>query len=175
MKKTGILTLFGFLFISTIIFASQPPSTIWVASDKAKLKTDVKASSATIAELSKGTPLSVLAYQEKWYQVKLPDGKTGWIYRGKISETEVQKTPGNEEGGSIGGLLGDLSGSNIRADNTDSSRSIRGLSPEATEYAKQNGTPQVYRNELDKVIERKVSPTEIDQFLKQGKIGEYQE
>ncbi|MBA4366034.1 MAG: SH3 domain-containing protein [Desulfobacterium sp.] len=175
MKIKCILALFGFLFISTAVAANQPPSTIWVASDNAKLKADWKSSSATLAEVSKGTVLSVLAYQEKWYQVKLPNGKTGWIYRGKVSETEVQKTQGKEEGGSVGGLLGDLSGSNIRADNTDSSRSIRGLSPEATEYAKQNGTPQVYRNELDKVIDRKVSPTEIDQFLKQGKIGEYQE
>ena len=175
MKKLFFLSLFSFLFVSTGYTADKVPSAVWVSSDKAQVKTDVKASSATVAELPKGTRLSVLAYAKKWYQVKLSNGKTGWIYRGKVSLTEVAKSEKSEEGGSIGGLLGDLSGSSIRADNTDSSRSIRGLSPEATEYAKQKGTPQVYRKELDTVIERKVSPEEIDQFLRQGKIGEYQE
>jgi len=175
MKIIRFLLLFTFLFATIAFSADQIPSSIWVSSDKAKLKMNRKSSSATIAELSKGTELSVLAYQKKWYQVNLGNGKTGWIYRGKVSKTAVEKTKAAEEGGSIGGLLGDLTGSSIRADNTDSSRSIRGLSPEATEYAKQKGTPKIYRGELDKVIERKVSPEEIDQFLKQGKIGEYQE
>ncbi|MFH2065260.1 MAG: SH3 domain-containing protein [Pseudomonadota bacterium] len=175
MKILYFLSLFGFFIASVAFTADNIPSAVWVSSDKAQLKTDLKASSPTIAELPKGTRLSVLAFEKKWYQVGLSNGRTGWIYRGKVSEAEVEKTEKTEEGGSIGGLLGDLSGSSIRADNTDSSRSIRGLSPEAAEYAAQKGTPQVYRSELDKVIARKVSPEEIDRFLQQGKIGEYQE
>lgn len=175
MKILYFLSLFGFLITSLAFAADKIPSAVWVSSDKAQLKADLKASSSTISELPKGTKLSVLAFENKWYQVKLSNGKTGWIYRGKVSATEVEKTKKSEEGGSIGGLLGDLSGSSIRADNTDSSRSIRGLSPEAAEYAAQKGTPQVYRSELDKVIAGKVSSEEIDRFLQQGKIGEYQE
>jgi uncharacterized protein YgiM (DUF1202 family) len=175
MTKIRFLILFSFLFATIAFAADQLPSTIWVSSDKAKLKTDRKSSSANLAVLSKGTELSVLSYKKKWYQVKLANGKTGWIYRGKVSKKEVEKKEKADDGGSLGGLLGDLSGSSISADNTDSSRSIRGLSPEATEYAQQKGTPKVYRSELDKVIARKTSPEEIDQFLKRGKIGEYQE
>ena len=74
-----------------------------------------------------------------------------------------------------GGLLGSLSGSDINADAADSSRSIRGLSPEAKEYAKSTGTHQQSQDALDSVILRKVKEQEIDQFLKQGKIGEYAE
>lgn len=175
MKILYYLTLFCFLFMTAAHAADQVPSAVWVNADKTKVKADRKSSSATIAELPKGTRLSVSDYQKKWYQVALTNGKTGWIYRGKVSTAEVEKEEQDGEGGSIGGLLGDLTGSSITADNTDSSRSIRGLSPEAAEYAKQKGTPEVYRHELDIVIARKVSPEEIDQFLQQGKIGEYQE
>ena len=175
MRILYFLSLICFLATTAGHAADQIPSTVWVNADKTMVKADRKSSSTTVAELPKGTRLSVRDYQKKWYQVTLGNGKTGWIYRGKVSTSEVEKQGKGEEGGSIGGLLGELSGSSITADNTDSSRSIRGLSPEATEYAKQKGTPKVYRDELDIVIARKVSPEEIDRFLKQGKIGEYQE
>jgi len=175
MKK--ILYLFLLLcFFPTVLFASSSfPEKLWVSSEGAKLKADRKSSSSTIAQLAVGTELAVHQYEKKWYRVTLPDRKTGWIYRGKVSKSPVEKKEGSEEGGSFGNLLGDLSGSSIRADNTDSSRSIRGLSPEATEYAKQQGTPEKYRKELDRVIAEKAAPSEVENFLKQGKIGEYQE
>jgi len=175
MKKIFYL-FFLLCFFSTALFASDnSPEKLWVSSEGAKLKANKKASSSTIAKLIIGTELAVLQYEKKWYRVTLSDGKTGWIYRGKVSKNPVEKKEGSEEGGSFGNLLGDLTGSSIRADNTDSSRSIRGLSPEATEYAKQQGTPEKYRKELDKVVAEKTTPSEIENFLKQGKIGEYQE
>jgi len=175
MKKICYLFLLLCFFPIALFASNNFPEKLWVSSEGAQLKADKKASSSTIAQPGIGTELAVYQYENKWYQVALPDGKKGWIYRGKVSKNPVEKKEGSEKGGSAGNLLGDLTGSSIRADNTDSSRSIRGLSPEATEYAKQQGTPEKYRKELDKVIAEKTAPSEIENFLKQGKIGEYQE
>jgi len=175
MKKICYLFFLLCFFPTALVASSNFPEKLWVSSEGAQLKADKKSSSTTISPLAIGTELEVHQYEKKWYRVTLPNRKTGWIYRGKVSKSPIDKKEGSEGGGSIGNLLGDLTGSSIRADNTDSSRSIRGLSPEATEYAKQQGTPEKYRTELDKVIAEKTAPSEIENFLKQGKIGEYQE
>jgi hypothetical protein len=63
--------------------------------------------------------------------------------------------------------------SQINTAKADSARSIRGLSPETTQYAKNRGTPELVKKSLDGVLLRKVSPKELKAFLQEGKIGEY--
>ncbi len=147
---------------------------LWVSSTGAKLKLDNTSSSKTIAELRVGTELTVIQFKKRWYEVSTPFGKKGWIYRGKVSTTQPPKEE-KKKGGGLGNLLGDLSGSNIQANNADTARSIRGLSPEADEYAKQSGTPKQHKQALDRVIASKTTKTELERFLKNGKIGEYAE
>lgn len=166
--------------IAMIIFALQGSAAaankMWVSSANALLKADKSASSETIANLPVGAELSVVSTDQKWYRVKTQSGKEGWIYRGKISDVKPQVSASQKKSDSgLGGLLGSMTGSGISANSADSSRSIRGLSPEAEEYAKQTGKPQQFRDALDSVIELKTSQNEIEAFLKQGKIGEYAE
>ncbi|MBU0993343.1 MAG: SH3 domain-containing protein [Proteobacteria bacterium] len=149
---------------------------VWVSSTNASLKADQSASSQTIADLSVGDELAVISIDKKWYKVKTKSGKEGFIYRGKISDTKPETMASQgKSGGGAGGLLGDLTGSGITANSADSSRSIRGLSPEAQEYAQQTGKPQEFRDALDSVLELKTDDKEIEQFLVDGKIGEYAE
>jgi uncharacterized protein YgiM (DUF1202 family) len=168
--STLIFTLF---LILSICIAAQ---TLYVTSEDATLKADSSSSSATIMELKRGTELTVVAKDGRWYSVATPTGKKGWIYRGKVSEEppEMEGMEEDEDEG-VGGLLGGLSGSDINADAADSSRSIRGLSPEAKEYADATGSPKEIRNALDAVIARPTTDNEIDRFLQEGKIGEYAE
>jgi hypothetical protein len=63
--------------------------------------------------------------------------------------------------------------SQINTAKADSARSIRGLSPETAQYAKNRGTPEVIKKSLDGVLQRKVSAKELKVFLHEGKIGEY--
>jgi uncharacterized protein YgiM (DUF1202 family) len=147
---------------------------VWVSSEDASLQAERSISSETVAEVKRGTPLTVSAFENRWYRVTAPDGKTGWIFRGKVS-TEPVADAGSDSDGSagVGGLLGGLTGSSIEADAADSSRSIRGLSPEAREYAQQTGTPAESQAALDMVLSLTVDKSDVDQFLKEGKIGEY--
>jgi hypothetical protein len=92
------------------------------------------------------------------------------VYAGRVSDTP----PAAEVGGGDGGIFGaSMQKSQISTAKADSARSIRGLSPGAAKYAKDRGTPEMYKKALDAVLVRKVSARELKDFLKEGKIGEY--
>jgi len=156
--------------ILTVAVLALAQTSLWVSSTGAKLKADTKATAATVADVPVGAQLQVLEARDTWYRVAAPDGKQGWIYRGKVSETP----PAPATGGGGGGLFGAVtSGSTIQAASADTSRSIRGLSPETTEYADAAGTPKENREALDKVLVLKVETAELEKFLQEGRIGEY--
>jgi uncharacterized protein YgiM (DUF1202 family) len=175
MKRHLIFSSTLFFVLFFILSTSFAATTLYVTSESAELKTESSNSSSTITELKRGSELTLVTKEGRWYQVTDENDKTGWIYRGKVSEEEPEIEETDEDEGGLGGLLGGLSGSDINADAADSSRSIRGLSPEAKEYAQSTGTPQQSQDALDSVISRKAQEQEIDQFLKEGKIGEYAE
>ncbi len=167
MKKILIcsVTLFCFfLAVAGLTFAAE---TLYVSATGAKLKSDKSASSDTVAELAVGTVLTVKSYENRWYNVATEDGKKGWIYRGKVSEDK----PESESSG--GGLFGDMGSSSIQASASDTSRSMRGLSPEAKAYADQKGTPEEQQKALDDMLSIQIQQNEIETFMKNGDIGEY--
>jgi len=124
--------------------------------------------SDTVADLSIGTELTVIQPEDRWYRVRTLAGKEGWIYRGKVSDAAPKK-----EAETADNLFAGMQGSTITADEAHTSRSIRGLSKETEQYARQRGTPEVYQKALDAVLSRKVTETQLDVFLRNGKIGEY--
>ena len=155
---------------------AQEPQNLWVSSKNADLKAGPSVSSETISELSRGTALAVESIESRWYQVTTESGQTGWIYRGKVSETQPEITETSEDQGpGLGDLLGGLTGSSVEAQSADSARSIRGLSPEAKAYADKTGTPHQSRIALDRVLSMSVTESEIESFLEKGRIGEYAE
>ncbi len=147
---------------------------IWVSSADAKLKTDKSASSETVTSLSLGSELTVLSFENRWYHVSTVSGEKGWIYRGKVSShlPDIQE---KEKENAPGQVFGDLGGSSIRADASDGSRSVRGLSSEAKKHTQKSSASTPYKNALDAVISSQISNNQIENFLKAGGIGEYAE
>ena len=90
------------------------------------------------------------------------------MYRGKLSDAPPAKE--TEESGN---LFSSMQASSISADEAQTSRSIRGLSKETEQYAKQRKTPEAYQRALDQVLAIRITDKEVDVFLKQGKIGEF--
>ena len=154
---------------------SGGPETVWVSSTSAKLKAKNQSSSDTVAALSVGLKLSVIAFEKRWYNVSTPDKKTGWVYRGWVSTEPPEQEVESDDEDSLGSLLGDSSDSSIEADSADSTRSIRGLSPEAEEYAKQSGSPKKCKDALDSLLSMRTKNRDVETFLKKGKIGQYAE
>jgi uncharacterized protein YgiM (DUF1202 family) len=154
------------LMLTGVVMAAE---TAWVVSEGAKLKMEPSASSETIEGLPVGSELTLDSSEGSWYKVTTKSNKTGWVYRGKVSSTQPE---GKEDKGG-GGLFGALPGSSIEVSAADTSRSIRGLSPAAKEYAASAKTPEAYQKALDAVLARKVTEKEVEDFLIEGKIGEY--
>jgi len=169
--------IFLAVFFWAVVAIAVAQETLWVTSAEADLKAERSVSSDTVAELQRGTQLSVEAYESRWYRVSTEDGKTGWVYRGRVSETrpEISEGEKKDEGGGIGGLLGGLGGSSVETDAADSARSIRGLSPEAKAYAEKTGTPKQSRDALDQVLSLSISENAIESFLEKGHVGKYAE
>ncbi len=161
--KVFSVTLFFLVLMISAVAISQ--GTVWVSSKGAKLKSESRVSSSTITELPVGTRLTVITSEGKWYKVSTGAGEKGWVYRGKITDTPPEK---KEED-----LFGPLLGSDVKVGAADSSRSIRGLSPEAKEYARKKGTSMVYQRALDRVLAMVTNESEIDRFLREGRVGEY--
>jgi len=145
---------------------------VYVTAAGAKLQSGNQASAKTLATLPIGAALTVLATDAKWYQVSTADGKKGWIYRGKVSTTPPASGK-TGQGSGAGSLIGSIGGSGISAGAADTSRSIRGLSPEAQEYAKKTGTPEACRRALDQALGMQMRNEDLDRFLMEGQIGEY--
>ena len=165
-----IITLFSVIaFFAGTCLPALAAEKIWVNASGAKLKAERKSSYETIAKLPIGTKLKVLSFENRWYEVSTAKDEKGWIYRGKVSDTPPEKSGEGDD------LIGDLAESRIKADSIDDSRSVRGLSPEAKEYAKSTGTPQECQQALDDVLALRISGKEIETFLQGGKIGEYAE
>lgn len=168
MRKTVVSMLVLLLALAgTAALAAEKR---WVSSDGTTLKKEASITSADLATLPVGTELTVVEAGGRWIKVRAADGREGWVYAGRVSEA----APAAEVSGGESGLFGDtMQKSQIDTAKADSARSIRGLSPEVTQYARQRGTPEVFRKELDKVLARKVSAKELKAFLREGKIGEY--
>lgn len=148
---------------------------VWVTAKDTELKRARASAAETVVILQPGTELNVLSLEKRWYLVTTPAGKQGWIYQGKVSKNPPEKKQGAGGNNALGGLLGGLTGSSIKAGDSDATTSIRGLSPEAKQYAVSTGNPAACQNALDEVLAGKTDKNEIEAFLKTGKIGEYAE
>lgn len=158
--------------LALLLFASaaMAEEKRWVSSEGTALKAEASATSESVADVLVGTEVTVLESGGRWLKVRTDAGKEGWVYAGRVSDTP----PASEVAGDDGGIFGgSMQKSQINTAKADSARSIRGLSPEAAKYAKDRGTPELYKKSLDVVLSRRVSAKELKAFLKEGRIGEY--
>jgi hypothetical protein len=162
-----MLAVLALLLIAATSMAEEKR---WVSSEGTTLKAEASATSDNVADLQVGAEVLVVESGGRWLKVRTTAGKEGWLYAGRVSDAP----PAGEVTGGDGGIFGDsLKSSQINTAKADSARSIRGLSPGAAQYAKDRGTPEMYKKSLDIVLARKVSARELKSFLKEGNIGEY--
>jgi len=167
MKNIFIIGLILLLTLPLLAFVTG--ETLWVTSQGSRLQSERSISSSTIEVLPVGTSVQILDKEDRWYKIQVPSGAQGWMYQGRLSQTK----PLAESKEQSDDLFGSLTGSQIQARQADTSRSIRGLSPETEAYAQNQHTPQRYRQALEDILRTKVSNKELANFLRNGQIGEY--
>lgn len=135
---------------------------VYVKVPKADVLSGKSYSSSVLATVPKGTRLTVVSKSGVRYAVKLPNGKTGYISRLKVSD----KAP--DSGGGLGGLGG------FKDDRGPSERrtamSGRGLSEAAKKMAGSKGRHPnaVQWTERMEQLGKSISNAEVDAFRKAG-------
>ena len=136
--------------------------TLYVKKSGTKLRSKDSAKAEVIAKLAKGTPIKVTR------KGKTAKNQTGWILKFKLTA----KAPSGSSG--KGDFLGALGGQQKMAANASSSdSSIRGLSPIAENRAREKGVPSESIEAVKQMENFRITSKELDDFLLQGKLGEY--
>jgi len=157
-----IFILLGFGFV-TEVWAQ----TLYVKRSGTKLQASDSAKSKVLATLNRGTPAKVIKKGKKFYQVSA-GGQTGWIFKFKLTAKAPAKS------GSDVGVLGALGGrQKIAANEASSGSSIRGLSPIAERRAKNKGISEKDIQAVKQMEAFHIDPKAMENFLKEGKLGEY--
>lgn len=168
---SGSRTLLAFVIflLSGLSFASDGfAATLYVKKSGTKLQASDSAKSKVIARLSRGTAVRVIKKAKRFYQVSVPGGKKGWIFKFKLTS----RAPANSSGG--GDILGALGGrQKIAARESSSGSSIRGLSPISEKRAINKGISEEEIQSVKQMEAYSINPQEMEKFLKEGRLGEY--
>ena len=161
----GVLISLMVLFL-LVLPGTASAQTMYVKKSGTKLRASNSAKSDVLAKLKKGTPVTVAKKSRRFYKVSAPGGKSGWIFKFKLTSKAPQRGQG-------GDFLGALGGQQIAARESASGSSIRGLSPISEKHAKSKGISQKNIDAVKKMENFKVRSEEIEKFLMEGKLGEY--
>lgn len=147
------------------------PSTNWAATfyakqDDIKVTAEKTPTSAVVATLALGDAVTVLAEDGRLANVKTATGKTGWVFKFRLTETK----PSSGGGFGLSGLTGKKT---IAAREARAGGSIRGLKESTEQYAKDKQIKQEHRDAVDRMESFSIAPDELMQFKKAGNLGEF--
>ncbi len=160
----------NFIIVLLFIFFEAGPvraeTTRWVKTPGTKIRLAKGGNAHVITKLNRGVPVEVLAEDGKWLQVRLPDGQTGWVLRFKLTD----KKPADDWGvlSSMDSLFEEPT-----VDEASTSASVRGLSKISEDHARRQKTKPEHIRAISEMEKFTIQQDEIDEFLKEGKLGEY--
>jgi uncharacterized protein YgiM (DUF1202 family) len=157
---------FVWLFVLVEIGVVRAETTLWVKTPNTVIRLSKSASSPEIAKLKRGTPVVVVSEEGKWKEVRLPDGKIGWVFRFKLTEEKPEDDWGLFES------MNDLF-EKPTVEEASTSASIRGLSKISENHARRQKTKSEHIQSVKEMEQFPISQQEISRFLREGKLGEY--
>lgn len=166
MSKNFRILILAVLFIgfsAEIVLADS----MWAKKDRVKVTAEKSPTSAVVAILRVGDQVQVVQKSGRQYKVKLRSGKSGWVFKFNLADEQPEKTAG---GSGLSGLAGD---NTVVAQEARSGGSIRGLKETTQQYAEKKHISETDRRSVEKMEQRTVTNDELDQFKKDGRIGEY--
>ena len=141
--------------------------TMYAKKDSVKVTVKKSPTSQVVSTLALGEEVEVLKKEKRQYYVKLENGKTGWVFKFKLSGTKPKSGRGSS-------ALSGLTGKNVVvAKEARAGGSIRGLKESTEEYAKRKQISPAHQQAVDKMEQFQVSPNDLLQFQKEGGVGEF--
>lgn len=166
MKK--IIANVAFLVLALLFIPGlSQAETMYAKKNGVKVTAEKSPTSKVVGKLNTGDKVQVVKKVGRKYQVKLPNGKSGWVFKFKLSS----KKPAGKTGGS---LLSGLTGkTTIAARESRSGGSIRGLKETTENYAQGKNIDPSHRRSVDAMEAFLVSDGELAQFQQAGRVGDY--
>ena len=121
---------------------------------------------AVVGNVKFGESLEVVGRDGNWVDVKTSSGARGWIF---LNKTTPLKPSGNND------TLAKL-GQSMRAGDasaTTASAGARGLDKASEGYANRTGVSARDREAVDRMTSYQIPDQEIEEFLREGGLGEY--
>jgi hypothetical protein len=140
--------------------------TVYVQGRTAKLRAGKTSLDKEVADLRFGDELTVVKRDGQWLQVKTAGGQTGWIFANKVSATKPKG--GDDTLAALGKNMRQREASDVSA-----SAGARGLDKASEDYANRSGIKPEDRAAIDRMTGYQVPESEVEAFLKEGKLGEY--
>jgi uncharacterized protein YgiM (DUF1202 family) len=166
MKKQFFMPIF-LAFALILLPSLSQAETMYAKSNGVKVTSEKSPTSAMVGTLETGDQVEILKKDGRQYQVKLPNGKSGWVFKFKLSDA---KPAGKSGGSSLSGLTGKTT---IAARESRSGGSIRGLKETTEQYAKGKNIDPSHRRSVDAMVAFGVADAELAQFQKAGGVGVY--
>jgi len=141
--------------------------TVYVQAKTVKLRAGKTSLDSVVANLKFGEPLEVLRKDGTWLEVQTGTGAKGWIFAGKTTATK----PAGSDDDDLARL-----GKSFRrteAGDVTAAAGARGLDKASEGYANRAGITQRDRDAVDRMAAYRMSDQEVDDFLKEGRLGEY--
>ncbi len=169
--KSAFLFFIGAILLGEWVFPKAAHSeTLYVKRSGTRMHAAASARAPVVRTLEIGAAVDVLKKSRIFYQVSLPEGGTGWVYKFKLTRN-APVDPDFDPG--IWGVLG--GGPVITAKEADSGSMIRGLKPLLDEPERAGGADDASIQAVEAMETPKVTPQEVDAFLSARGLGEYRQ
>lgn len=140
--------------------------TVYVQAKTAQLRSGKTSLDAVVGNVKYGDALEVVGREGSWVEVKTAAGVKGWIFANKTSSTRPSGT--NDTLARLGQSMrgGDASA-------TTASAGARGLDKASEGYADRAGVSARDREVVDRMTAYQLADQEVEEFLREGGLGEY--
>ena len=166
MKR--LLLILSCLSLALVFMVSPAQAeTMYAKKNGVKVTAEKSPTSTVVGKLNTGDQVQVVKKVGRQYQVKLPNGKLGWVFKFKLSS----KKPAGKAGGSSLSIL--TGKTTIAASESRSGGSIRGLKETTENYAQGKNIDPSHRRSVDAMEAFLVSDGELAQFQQAGRVGDY--
>jgi len=166
-RRRPVPLLITVLVVGVCLFTGVAlAETVFVQGKTAKLRSGKTSLDSVVADLKFGEALEVLRREGNWLEVQTASGVKGWVFANKTMTAKPAE--GDDD-------LAKLGKSFRRKDAADvtASAGARGLDKVAEGYARRVGIIQQHRDAVDRMAAYRMSEQEVEDFLKEGGLGEY--
>ncbi len=156
------------LLIVLLLAALAAPA--WGETMYARASTPVRSAAGltgtTVATLQQGQAVTVRGREGSYYRIAFPGG-SGYVFHNRLSADRPED---------IAGLLSRRPAARgLELSELEAGGALRGLSPMAENYAAAEDLPEWAVEAVRSMQERAVTPQELEEFQREGRLGEYGE